>query len=102
MVIAGSRRLALDVAVAVSVAPLAVWLWSRTLGMPFGPRPGIREPVGLADSAAVLLEVAALVIAALLIRGGAWLRRPVAGRARPQPDGRLVVAVAALGCGGRS
>ena len=44
------RRWALPMALAVSVGPLLLWLWSRTLGMPFGPDPWVPEAVGLAVS----------------------------------------------------
>jgi len=39
-------------AAVVSIGPLALWLYSRTAGMPFGPGAGVAEQVGLADCAA--------------------------------------------------
>ena len=48
-------------AVLLNVVPLVLWLYSRTLGLPFGPTAGIPESVGLADVLACVLEVAALL-----------------------------------------
>lgn len=72
------QRLLLLAAALISVTPLVLWLYSRTLGMPFGPEPGIPEAVGLADVASSLLEVSALLVAAVLLRGRGWRRRPPA------------------------
>jgi hypothetical protein len=41
----------LSFAAAVSVGPLALWLASRTVGLPFGPEPGAAESIGLPDLA---------------------------------------------------
>jgi diguanylate cyclase (GGDEF)-like protein len=49
-----------------NAAVLAVWLASRTVGVPFGPTPGRREPVGVLDLLASLVEVAVVVGAASL------------------------------------
>lgn len=65
---------------AVSAVPLVLWVWSRTAGLPFGPNPGVSEPVSLADSAASLLELGTLVIAVVLLRA----KRRGAG----EPEGR--------------
>jgi hypothetical protein len=59
---------------AAALVPLALWVWSRTSGLPFGPNSNVPEPVGLADVAAGLLELGILVIAVVLLRarrGGA-------------------------------
>jgi hypothetical protein len=84
----------------LSAGPLAVWLCSRTVGLPFGPEAGVPEAIGLADLAACALEVGTLVAAVVLLRAGGWLRRP----APSANAGRLalvaVVAVAAVGLGG--
>jgi hypothetical protein len=53
---------------AASVIPPALWLWSRTSGLPFGPNAGVPEPVGLADLAAGVLELGALAISVVLLR----------------------------------
>src|SRR6478609_10769200 len=61
-------RLALIAAVVVSVGPLLVWLYSRTLGMPFGPDAGVAEAVGIPDLVACALEAGTLIAALLLLR----------------------------------
>jgi hypothetical protein len=55
-------------AAATSIGPLALWLYSRTAGIPFGPGAGTPEPVGLADLAATALEATTLLIALALLR----------------------------------
>ena len=68
-------RAAIHAAV-VSIAPLTVWLVSRTAGLPFGPEAGTAEAVGLPDLMACALEVATLVGALALLRTASWFRRP--------------------------
>src|SRR5215212_7527922 len=41
--------LALPAAVVVNVPIVVLWVWSRTLGLPFGPEAGEAEAVGIAD-----------------------------------------------------
>lgn len=80
---------------AASAVPLAVWLWSRTAGLPFGPEAGVPEAVGLADAAACVLELGTLVAAAALLRTrGRLTARPV-GRAHL----RALAVVAAIAVG---
>jgi hypothetical protein len=67
----GPRLLA---ALALSVGPLLVWLVSRTSGLPFGPEAGEPEQVGLADTAACLLELAGVGAALVLLRAAPRLR----------------------------
>lgn len=85
---APARGLLLLVA-ALSAGPLVVWAWSRTWGLPVGPDPGVPEAVGLPDIAAGLLELVALVLVVVLLRGV-----PVGAvrRLRPEHLGRLAVA----------
>lgn len=64
-------------AVAVSLATVALWLFSRTTGLPFGPDAYHAETVRSADVVATACELAT---GALLLRGG-QLRRPAAVRA---------------------
>ncbi len=81
----GGRRILLAAA-AVSVIPLTAWLWSRTLGLPFGPEPGVTEAVGVPDVLACVLEVGALLAAIALLRPGRARAAPALG-ARPEPGG---------------
>jgi hypothetical protein len=86
---------------AASAVPLALWLWSRMAGLPFGPEAGVPEPVGLADSAACLLELATLVVAVVLLRGGNALPRTTGASAHPPASAHLrsITAVAAIAVG---
>jgi hypothetical protein len=61
------RSPALLATVVVSAGPLLLWLYSRTIGLPFGPQAGVPQPVGLADVSAALLEAAMLVVAVLAL-----------------------------------
>jgi len=83
----------------VSAAPLLVWLYSRTVGLPFGPAAGIPEPVGVTDAAVAVLEAATLAVAVLALTS----RRP-ARQAGSQHSARLalagLVAVTAVGVAG--
>jgi hypothetical protein len=67
-------RLVLLLTAAISVAPLTAWLWSRTLGLPFGPEPGVAEAVGVPDVIACVLEVGALLAAVALLYPGRFVR----------------------------
>ena len=87
-------------AAAASIAPLAVWLYSRTLGIPFGPEAGIPEQVGLADSAACLLEVITLLVTVVLLRQRGWLRRASLSAHVSGLSVVAVIAVTAIGLAG--
>jgi FtsP/CotA-like multicopper oxidase with cupredoxin domain len=79
------RRLLLALA-AANAGLLALWLVSRTSGLPIGPDPGIPEPIGFADAACASLEVLSLpALLILAIRG----RRP-----RPPHRVRTILAAA--------
>ena len=71
VVVAGLNRPARRLWPATAVgnaAVLGIWAWSRTTGLPFGPNPGMPEPVGLLDLACAAYEVA--IIAASLTLAG--------------------------------
>ena len=92
----GRRHRALLLAVAaVSIAPLALWLWSRTVGLPFGPAAGAPESAGLPDIAAGILELGTLLVAVALLRDTGRLpgNPPVSAHNRSLP----VVAAVAIG-----
>lgn len=57
------RRLAIA-AIAVNAGALAVWLASRTVGLPIGPEDGHVEAIGPLDIAAVLMELALIAVLA--------------------------------------
>jgi hypothetical protein len=78
-VLAVTDRRLYAAAVAVSVATIALWVGSRTIGLPIGPEAGKPEPIGRADLTATLLEVATVLAAVPLAQADsgapAW-RRP--------------------------
>lgn len=84
----------------VSIGPLALWVYSRTVGMPFGPGAGVPEQVGLPDCAACALEVGTLLVAVVLLRGRGWLRRPPASAHVIWLIRVAVIAVTAIGLAG--
>lgn len=101
MVLKRLQPTVLHAAALVSVGPLALWLYSRAAGVPFGPGAGVTAPVGLADFAAFALEVGTLLAAVVLLRGRGWLRRrpPVSAHVRWLTLG-AVIAVTAIGFAG--
>jgi hypothetical protein len=57
------------VAVAINLGAVGVWVWSRSLGLPIGPEPGVPEAVGPADTISSLLEIGlALALLPTLVR----------------------------------
>lgn len=70
------HRTSLHAAAAVTAAPLAVWLLTRTIGLPIGPVAGTRVGTGLPEDMAVILEVATLLAALALLHPTSWLRQP--------------------------
>jgi len=58
------------VGLAVNLITIVVWVWSRTIGLPFGLEPGGVELVGYRDALATVLEVVlAIVLLAALSEG---------------------------------
>ena len=62
-----SRRLLL-IGVLMNVGVVAVWVVSRTSGIPIGPSPWRPEPVGLLDAVASADEVAMALLVGLRLR----------------------------------
>jgi hypothetical protein len=87
-------------AAVASIGPLALWQYSRTLGMPFGPEAGVPEQVGLADRAACVLEVITLLLAVVLLRDKGWLQRPPASAHVSGLTLVAMIAVTAIGLAG--
>jgi hypothetical protein len=52
-----SGRLALVAALVVNLPIVALWVWSRTTGLPFGPEPGETEAIGLPDAVCTVTEL---------------------------------------------
>jgi hypothetical protein len=93
VLLAWSRRVAAAV-VACNLATLGVWAMSRTIGVPLGP-PGFSapEPVGTADLACVVLELAALALVLTCALG----RSPRPARTAGAPTARAGAATAGAG-----
>jgi hypothetical protein len=91
MIIRPGRRPLIGASV-VSIGPLLLWLWSRTLGIPFGPAAGTPASPGVSDVAACALELGALLVAVLLGKSGGQ-RRPAAS---PHAGALATVAVIAI------
>ena len=68
----GSRLAPLAV-VLINAPIVALWVWSRTLGLPFGPESGEAEAVGISDALCTLTEVV-LIGGALALHRGACER----------------------------
>lgn len=56
---------------------LALWVWSRTAGIPLGSHAGVAEAVGLLDLSAAGAQTAAIVAMVMLPR--TWTRHPTLG-----------------------
>jgi hypothetical protein len=63
----GPRMGTYRAAIALSLAAVALWTVSRTLGVPVGPEPWVPEPVGRADAVATLLELTTAAALAPLV-----------------------------------
>jgi hypothetical protein len=74
---------------AFSLLVIAVWLLSRTVGLPIGPTPGIPEAIGLADLLTTLMEWIAVIL--LLIADARLDRR------RPLHGVRLTIGLVPVG-----
>jgi hypothetical protein len=73
-----SRVIAL-IGLLVNDAIVALWGWTRTVGLPFGPTPDQPEPVTFLDLTATFLEVLLIVLLAFRLAPQArrWLGRPL-------------------------
>ncbi len=64
----GATRRALLAGLCINAATIALWLVTRTTGLPIGPEPGVPEPAGVADVACGILELAVVALSALALR----------------------------------
>ena len=72
---------------------VALWLASRTAGVPVEPHPWTPEPIGIADSVASLLEVGLVVGSLILVAPSS---SSVPGRARPREPKWWLAGVASI------
>ena len=61
-----SRSIALPILV-LNVGLIAVWAWSRLIGLPVGDQPWTPEPIGRADLVTVALEGLIVIVLVLLL-----------------------------------
>jgi hypothetical protein len=80
----------------VNAAILAVWLVSRTTGLPFGPDAGSPEAVGLSDSVATLFEAGIVLGTAVLAGVGGRALKRVRMNIAPAAVWETVLAVAVV------
>ncbi len=99
-VLARFRPATLRAVALLSAGTVMLWVDSRSDGLSFGPGAGVAPPVGLADGAATLLEVATLVLAVTALRRHGWPLRPWAPQHRANLAVVSVVAVTCIGLGG--
>lgn len=86
-------------AVALNLGAIAVWIASRTIGLPIGSVPWHPDPLGVADGVATAFEAA--LVGLLWLGGRAWHRRSGVERANvaaplavvPIVGGLLLVAL---------
>jgi hypothetical protein len=74
---AGTTRLQV-VGLLVNLATIALWTWSRTLGLPVGAEPGTSDSVGYPDVIATAFELGLVVVVVLMLldaRDGPRLKR---------------------------
>ena len=81
MILGLSDRWVLILGAAINLGVIAVWLWSRTAGVPLGPEAGNPEPVAYADVLATGFEALVVLVAVMLLRRHSHL--PELARAVP-------------------
>ncbi|SDP33903.1 hypothetical protein SAMN04489867_2117 [Pedococcus dokdonensis] len=77
-----------------SVALALVWVVSRSSGLPIGPEAGVAEPVGVADTVCVALEVLSAALA--VVAATAWAPSRLRSPSTPHRAAAITGAVAAL------
>jgi hypothetical membrane protein len=90
LVVAGTPAVRWTV-VSVSLGTVALWLLTRTVGLPFGPMAGRPEPLGQADMVATLLELVTAVVLLVPLTG----TRTAGWRAPGRPVAAVLVVLAA-------
>ena len=96
----GSVRAVLVAGAAASVGIVALWLVTRTVGLPFGPDIGEAERVGVKDVLASADELGTALLVVLSLRSAGAERRPVAAAEVAAWSMVAVSLVAALVAGG--
>ncbi len=81
----GAKPVARGVVATLTAGTIALWIVSRTVGLPFGPEAGVPEAVGAWDVASTILEALTLLSLWMLARTPTYL--PMLARER---DAELV------------
>ncbi|GAC1656819.1 MAG: hypothetical protein NVS9B1_13060 [Candidatus Dormibacteraceae bacterium] len=98
LIAAPGRRL-MKVGAAGTVGVIALWVLSRTTGLPIGPVPWRPDAMGFPDGAATLMEAAALVQLLLRLRRPARRRGPFRAVLKMAPVALLAVGATVAGVG---
>ena len=93
---------ALQAAIAVNATALAMWAYSRTIGLPFEPYGGAPEAVGSLDLTAAVLSAIAVTLAVGEIAGRSAIRLPRAAAAFLGIAGIAIASVVVIDPGGDS
>jgi hypothetical protein len=85
----------LQLGIVVNAAVIAIWIWSRTVGLPWGATPNTPEPFGGADLAATSFEIGLVAILAIQLWPGrdGLRRRQVTSRVAGDLRAIVVAAV---------
>jgi hypothetical protein len=65
----GRGRRALVATIVVNLPIVVLWLWSRSVGLPFGPEPGEAEAIGVPDAVCTFTELVLLGGVVAMLRG---------------------------------
>ena len=87
LVVARLRPSVAAAAIVISVVPVMIWAWDRTLGLPFGPTRGVRGTIGRSDVMSVVFELVTIGALWPFLRGTDHNHRP----ARVDAIGRFVI-----------
>jgi hypothetical protein len=61
LVVSSENRRVFLLGLIVNAIVVGIWVWSRTVGLPIGPKPGTPEEIGAADSISTALEAVIVV-----------------------------------------
>jgi hypothetical protein len=90
-----SRKLYIT-SIGVSAATVAIWLVSRTSGLPIGPGAGVPEAVGAADAISTFLEVLTVAVLFPLLLVSATGKVPARAKRDWMAAAIAIVTIAAL------
>lgn len=65
-----------------NIAIIVIWIYTRTLGIPFGPETGEIEGIGMLDTISKLAEVGAILFLAVLLNAVANIKKDALSRFR--------------------